>query len=451
MISRPFRIFRDFQARFPGINVLAVPLRAAIFFVDTILAAIIFLVWLLSYGLFRKLIQVLRGNDRPISRTICFLSQEGFTVAPTRIRTYYFAERVANLGIRTNVLAFWDDIYRFNHLPERPIFSVERVVVSLIAAHRLLADPPAAIVQQRPNYDLITTWVLHWLLGTPVIFDIDDWIGDYIWVYPIRVRHVLPAFRSLASVCVVSSSRLEQELSPIFPHLVKIPTFADTDVFRPRLSRGASDDVVFGWNGTLFQKFMYDALLLMIRAFCLAHDRLNGTAPIVFEIAGTGYFLDKIKTIVSAEFADYPIRIKGWVDPRTMADYLDGIDVGLYSLKMAEEGPDSEEAKFILSKSPTKVFEYMAKGIPTISTRLGEVERFIQQGVTGYSSDDVDELADAFVTLATDSELRARMGAVARQQCVEHYSMATAGAMFAAVITAACDVAIPGEAKAQTC
>ena len=77
----------------------------------------------------------------------------------------------------------------------------------------------------------------------------------------------------------------------------------------------------------------------------------------------------------------------------------------------------------------------MAKGIPTISTRLGEVERFIQQGVTGYCSDDADELADAYVTLAKDPVRRAEMGAVARRQCVAHYSMETAAAMFADVIT----------------
>lgn len=431
VISRAYRSTHKFLKRVPGNQLLVVPVRSVIFLVDTILAALVFLAWLLSYGLFRRL----RGNDRPVSPSICFLSQEGFTVAPARIRTYYFADRVARLGIPTRVLAFWDDIYRFDHLPLRPIFAVERVIAALIATHRLLADPPAVIVQQRPNYDLITTWALHWLVGTPVIFDIDDWIGDYTWFFPIRVRYVLPFCRSLASVCVVSSSRLEREFNPIFPNLVKIPTFADTEAFRPRNSPKSSTEVVFGWNGTLFQKFMYDALLVMIRAFCLACDRMGNATPVAFEIAGTGDFLDDIKEIVAEEFANYPIRIKGWVDPRTMGEYLDGIDVGLYSLTMPDDGPDSQEAKFVLSKSPTKVFEYMAKGIPTISTRLGEVEQFIQQGVTGYCSDDVGELADAFVTLAGDPGLRTKMGAAARQQGVDHYSMQAAGVMLADVIT----------------
>jgi len=422
-------------------------LREFVHLTDTALAAILVLLWLLAYGVFAKLAGSLRGRSKPAAGTVCFLSQEGFTVAPARIRTYYFADRVARLGIPTKTLAFWDDIYRFKHLPDRMIFAVERVVVALRAAHRLLADPPVAIVQQRPNYDLITSWALHWLRGTPVIFDIDDWIGDYMWFYPVRMRKVLPWCSSFASVCVVSSKRLEEELGPRFPRLVKIPTFADTDGFQPRKSPRSPAEIVFGWNGTVFQEFMYEALLMMMRAFCRACDRLGTATPIVFEIAGTGAYLADVEKALSSEFAAYPIRLKGWVDPRTMAEYLDRIDVGLYSLTMPKQGAQSEDALFVLSKSPTKVFEYMAKGIPTISTRLGEVSQFIQHGVTGFCCEDVDELAEAFVTLARDPGLRAHMGAAARKLCVDQYSMAVSAAMLADVISEVSDVVSRNGAK----
>lgn len=432
--------FQELQHQFPGIKVLTVPLRGVIFLLDTVLAAMLLCTWVLSFGIFSKLKRCLRRDDKPVPRAICFLSQEGFTVAPTRIRTYFFSRHVARLGIRTKVVAFWDDIYRFDHLPDRPIFGVERVVIALRVTHQLLADPPAAIVQQRPTYDLITTWALHWLRGTPVIFDIDDWIGDYTWFYPIRIRSVLPWCRSLASACVVSSERLEQELSPYFTRCVKIPTFVDTEVFRPRKTLRPSKEVVFGWNGTLFQEFMHDALMLMIRTFAGACDRLGHEVSVTLEIVGTGGYFDKIEEALAAKYASYPICFKGWLDPRTMAEYLDGIDVGLYSLTLADIRADSEEATFILSKSPTKVFEYMAKGIPTISTRLGEVAHFIDHGVTGFCSDEVDDLTEAFVRLATDPELRANMGSAARKQCVDHYSMDAAGAMLAGLITEVCGV-----------
>lgn len=434
LISFAYRIFLRAQERYSAVKVLVVPVRVMVFTVDTMLSAIMVLAWVIAYGLPRKILHRLGAGRTPASGPVVFLSQEGFTVAPTRIRSYFFAERIARLGVPTKVLAFWDDIYHFEHLPDRPIFGVERVFVALRAAHQLLADPPSAIVQQRPNYDLITSWALHWLYGTPVIFDIDDWIGDYMWFYPVRIRHVLPRCRSLVSVCVVSSRRLEEELGPIFPDLVKIPTYADTEIFQPRSATRANPEIVFGWNGTLFQEFMYESLILMIRAFARCCDRMGDKGQLAFEIAGTGAYLGLLEKTLAADYAKYPIRIKGWLDPRKMPEYLDGIDVGLYSLTMAKQGEASGDAKFILSKSPTKVFEYMAKGIPTISTRLGDVAQYIDQGVTGFCSDDVDELSEAFLRLAGDAELRIKMGAAARRQGVERYSMDAAAASYARVI-----------------
>jgi glycosyltransferase involved in cell wall biosynthesis len=241
----------------------------------------------------------------------------------------------------------------------------------------------------------------------------------------------------------VSSEPLEQELRPIFERarVVQLPTFVDVAMFRPRAAAPASREVVFGWNGTLFQEFMLGPLLEMLRAFRRACERLDATTPVRLEIAGTGGFFDDLAEILAAEFAGTPIVIKGWVDPRAMNDYLDGIDVGLYTLKepAGDTAEDRRASRFMRSKSPTKVFEYMAKGIPTIATRFGEVGRFLEDGVTGFCSDDPEALARAFVALAKDAGLRERMGAAARELCVERYSLEAAGRTLAGLITEVID------------
>lgn len=432
------RFAQHMHARFSVLRPLIEGARAAVFLADSFLAFALFLAWLGTFGVVFKVSMILRGGQVSRSREILFLSQEGFTVAPTRIRSYFFAEKLASLGNATRVLAFWDDIYKFEHLPDRPVFGVERVVVALRAVHRLIADPPAVIIEQRPTYDLLTTSIVRWLRGTTVIFDIDDWIGDYTWFYPLRVEAVLPRFRSIASACIVSSTRLERELAPIFPVTVKIPTYVDTKVFRPREVERSSPEVVFGWNGTLFQEFMFESLSVMLKAFSLACDRLGGSTAIAMEIAGTGDYFPKLEELLAKDYSEYPIRIKGWLDPRTMSEYLDTIDVGLYSLVVTDARRGTAEETFIVSKSPTKVFEYMAKGIPTISTRVGEVGSVIEQGVTGICSDDIASLCDGFVTLATDPELRKRMGVASRTLCEQRYSMTTAAQQLLDVI-AACD------------
>jgi glycosyltransferase involved in cell wall biosynthesis len=442
--SKAFLRYEDLKKRYPLFKALTIVPGWALHLTDTALAGLLVGGWVGAKAISRFAGPAApRGSTR--AGTALFLSAEGFAVAPTRVRSYGFAKQVDRAGVPTQVLAFWDDIFRFEHLPTRILFGVERALVALRAAEDLLDDPPAVIVQQRPGYDLITSWAVHWLRGTPVVFDIDDWIGDYNLFFPIRVRDVLPRCGKLAVVCVVSSERLAQGLAPLFRRVVQIPTFVDVEAFQPRREPKATGEVVFGWNGTVFQDFMFEAVLLMLRAFCRAHDQLAGSVPVRLEIAGTGAYLSKIQALLESKFAGYPITIMGWLDPRTMGEYLDGIDVGLYSLKEKDRYQSAREARevsdFLRSKSPTKVFEYMAKGIPTISTRLGEAARFLEHGVTGYFTDDEGELAEAFFALARDPALRARMGAAAREQCVAKYSVEAAGRAFADVLSELSNVA----------
>ena len=72
-----------------------------------------------------------------------------------------------------------------------------------------------------------------------------------------------------------------------------------------------------------------------------------------------------------------------------------------------------QESAFLRSKSPTKIFEYMAKGIPVISTKVGEAAAFVEDGHTGILCETSRQLADAFVRLALDADLRQRMGSAA--------------------------------------
>lgn len=440
LINLPaYKKLHDLQEQFPAIRLITVPLRKGISIADVLLASALLAGWMVFVGLPARLGLFYRRVGVDADREVCFLSQEGRAVAPTRVRTYTFAERVARNGLRTRVLAYWDDIFHFDQLPRRTVLLTESVLAALRAVHRLLRAPPLAIVQQRPNYDLITILAMRWLRGTPVVVDIDDWIlDDHVFFPPVRVRHMLPLIRSIASGCVVSSARLEQELRPGFPSLMKIPTFVDVDRFRPRCVSEASDVVVFGWNGTLFEGFMFEALMVMIRAFAGACDRLGPATRIRLEIAGGGAHLAGIRETVARDYGNYPISILGWLDPKGMADYLDGVDVGLYSLPGPEVPLSPRDACFIPSKSPTKVFEYMAKGIPTIATGSGEVIEFIENGVTGYCSDDPEQLIAAFAHLAASSDLRDRLGREARRVCAEQYSLDIAGSMYARFIKDAC-------------
>jgi glycosyltransferase involved in cell wall biosynthesis len=281
-----------------------------------------------------------------------------------------------------------------------------------------------------------------------VVFDIDDWIFQYSVLPPLRLHHFLPRLKSLSQTCVVSSRLLQEAVAPYFKHVHLLPTFVDSAAFRPR-ARRADGPVVFGWNGTLFQDFMADSLKVLIEAFAIAHREIGSRMPVALEILGQGSYLSPLEQWFRSTYPGLPVRTQGWVEPSKMNEHLDGVDVGLYALALPVVSTAAlcrdkaarliQESAFLRSKSPTKIFEYMAKGIPVISTKVGEAAAFVEDGRTGMLCETPRQIADAFVRLALDADLRETMGRAARTRVEERYNISHLGeqldAIFAEVMT----------------
>ncbi|KVE36846.1 glycosyltransferase family 4 protein [Burkholderia sp. BDU5] len=75
----------------------------------------------------------------------------------------------------------------------------------------------------------------------------------------------------------------------------------------------------------------------------------------------------------------------------------------------------------IAEASPISVWEAMAMGKAIVSTDVGDVKRFVIDGVSGYvvPSRDAQSLAEATAKFVRDRSLRERCGAVARQVALE--------------------------------
>lgn len=400
--------------------------------VDSAAALGILAGWMAAVGIPRRL----RKKPRPRGPLrACFVSAEGRVVAPTRIRCYQFADEARKHGVEVDVLAFWSDVLGFSGLPPRPLFAVEQVVTALRAFRRLEAGGYDVAFFQRPTYDLVTAALLRWLGDVEVVFDIDDWIFEYPVFTPLRSRHTLPHLRRIGRTCVVSSTPLAEAVGPHFDEVVLLPTYVDARAFAPR-PRAERDVVVFGWNGTLFQRFMLGGVQLMVDAFCRAHERAGGEVAMRLEITGTGAYFEELGAWIAERHPGRPVEVRGWIDPSQMGAYLDGVDVGLYALRLPDAAAPgaAADATFLRAKSPTKLFEYMAKGIPVVSTAVGEAPRFLEPGRTGLVGDDVETLAGHMERLARDPGLRAAMGQAARTVCVERFSLDRAGRDVAEVL-----------------
>ena len=199
-----------------------------------------------------------------------------------------------------------------------------------------------------------------------------------------------------------------------------VPNGVDPQRFMPpsrdRTSRNGQP-VRIGFVGTLKP---WHAVEDLIEAFALLHGRDADTQLL---IVGDGPQRHILEMKVSACGAHDAVEFYGAVAPADVPPLLASMDVAVV--------PYSPTERFYFS--PLKLFEYMAAGRAIVAARIGQMESFVTDGVTGllYPPGDVEALAAALARLAADEPLRRRLGAAARQVAVrDHTWHAVIGRIF---------------------
>ena len=74
------------------------------------------------------------------------------------------------------------------------------------------------------------------------------------------------------------------------------------------------------------------------------------------------------------------------------------------------------------------MLEAMSSGTPVVSTACGGPETVVKDGITGFLTPigDADALANAIEKLLRNPELLGRMGASARQDVIDRFSLSAA-------------------------
>jgi len=111
-----------------------------------------------------------------------------------------------------------------------------------------------------------------------------------------------------------------------------------------------------------------------------------------------------------------------------MPAFLKSIDVGLLPLIQADD-------PWVNSKSPTKYFEYLASGLPTVASPTAELRRFIRDGENGFLAGSREEFIDKMMLLAEDACLREKMGRSARELAEREFSIESLGAKLHSAIS----------------
>lgn len=369
---------------------------------------------------------------------VVFIGITGYQFPYVRVRCYRFAEQLQKHGFDTEVLSFEDHLAPAEFAGIRMLQLRDRHKLELTAkaVMRLLREKQAWLYVQKVHWHTAAPFLLARLGLNRIILDYDDYDLDRSPLFnrPMLNQILFGAndaeavtrnVAAKAACCIASSHALRDLLSKYSAKVELVHTGVDVDSFKPA-ARTNDGTVRFHWNGQVWGSVIYENLCYLTRAFARVYDQIRSVELV---IVGGGEWLPVYQEYVKQRFAACPIVIKSWINPDEMPQLVGAMDVGLMPMEYDEANRD-----WMLAKSPTKFFEYMASGLACVAARRGELQHIVEHGRNALLADNEDEFTDHMVRLATESELRYRIGAAARQTILEHYSLEVLGQRLADII-----------------
>ena len=271
--------------------------------------------------------------------------------------------------------------------------------------HHDLFQSPGAAIARRSGCPLVS------FVDAPQVWESRRWgVTRPGWGHLVERYSERPQLRASDVVACVSDevAREVVRLGVDRERIVISPTAVDAELFAPaehgggqRHAFGLGDAFVIGWAGT-FRRFQ--GLDTLIEAFGHLRRTHDGARLL---LVGDGAERSNVEVIVDRVGARARVVFAGAVAPRAVPDYLNAMDVAVVSAR-SQGG---------FHYSPLKLREYLACGRAVLAPRVGEIPRFLDDGVHAllYEPGDADDLAAKLRQLHDDPALRARLGAAGRE------------------------------------
>ena len=241
--------------------------------------------------------------------------------------------------------------------------------------------------------------------GVRMVCDVDDAIhlryteSRNPLVRLVLSRKIPGVFRRSAAI-LAGNEFLRDYAARFNEETILFPTVIDTDRYPPRRTEsgatrnGAVPTVCWiGSPGTV--------RFLAGRGTDLA--RLASSIPFTLRVIGAPGF-----TIPGVDVEATP-----WREDREAAD-IGGCDIGIMPL------PDTAWAR---GKCGVKLLQYMACGLPVVSSPWGSARSIITHGVQGFLARTGDEWIAHLATLLRDASLRDRFGRAGRRRVEDAFSL----------------------------
>jgi len=251
-----------------------------------------------------------------------------------------------------------------------------------------------------------------------VIFDFDDAIHighrntaatKYPWIYKLKYG---PGVNEMLRECahVIAGNRTLAEHALQFnSHVSIIPTVVDLDQYAYRPSCPSSDVLTIGWMGSRSTSPYLLGIEPALRRLSEAHP-----GKIRFRLYGHSR-----RPLNLPNCESLPFSLTSEIED------LRTFDIGIMPM------PDNDWTR---GKCAFKAIQYMALGIPTVTSPVGMATELVQNNANGLWARTPEDWFEALDRLVTDAELRRRFAEEGHTTVEARYSLQTWGPRLAELL-----------------
>ncbi|MBE7459358.1 MAG: glycosyltransferase family 4 protein [Zoogloeaceae bacterium] len=252
------------------------------------------------------------------------------------------------------------------------------------------------VIVLRKTFPAALLWLLR-RVSRRLVFDFDDAIFCNTDGTPSRTR--MARFAAMARTCdhiIAGNAFLAHHAIPFNASVTLAPTCVDVARYR-LVADKPIDSLDLVWIGSRStSRYLVDALPWLAKATqALPSLRLKIVAD--FDLPGCG-----VTTLPMAWCADSEAR------------ELSASHIGIAPMR------DDDWSR---GKCALKVLQYMAAGLPVISSKAGVNAEVVEDGVHGYLVTTPAEWVERIAQLAGDADLRRQMGQAGQRRVVDGYSL----------------------------
>lgn len=311
-----------------------------------------------------------------------FFAFGGRKVASSRVRVFWVADALRELGHETTVTVVSEYSFR----------ALGRYLRELLAARR------DVVYLQRTIYNkyFLVAILIARMLGVRFYFDFDD----PVFVHSPKKTAILSRL-SIATIC--GSAFIEEWAKKHSARTLVLEDGIPLCVYTVREYRDETPCI--GWIGN--GPAHYENLLILPNIF----KRLK-QAGIDFHFRLVGALGDARIHALFNEFNPEIIDSLDWADPSNAVREIHSFSIGIMPLIETPWG----KAKYF------KLLEYMACGVPVVASATDTVSRIIHEGCAGAIARDEDEWVLELTRLLRNPEMRKTEGKKGRQLIEKRYS-----------------------------